>query len=147
MHTKTKGDIGLLAASLFFAKHDFAIFKEIGDLSSIDLVLEKESKLYRVQCKAFSPKNGALSLSFWKSGPGYRLKYNPNDLDYFSVLDLNSDKLYLVRSSLLNKYDSGVNLRIDKPKNGQIKDVQFADNFLAEKVLQEDFGTVTQLVE
>jgi len=64
MHSKTKGDIGLLSASLFFAKNGFAIFKEVGDLSPIDLIVEKDGKLYKVQCKAFRLTTGRSAYPF-----------------------------------------------------------------------------------
>lgn len=136
MHTKTKGDIGLLSASLFFAKHGFAVFKEIGDLSSTDLVVEKNNRLYRIQCKAFTPSNGAIQISFWKSGPGYKHKYSKEDFDFISVLNLENDKLYLIDSSYITDTSVGIAIRTEPSKNNQVKGIRFAEEFLAEKIIE-----------
>lgn len=133
MHSKTKGDIGLLATSLFFAQHGYSVFKEIGDLSRVDLIVEKDKKFIKIQCKAMHRNNGVLSVSFISSGPGYKFKYEQDDFDFMSVLDLEDDQLYLVSSSY-NDGRTGLALRKDFPYRVQ-SNMNFADDFLAAKIL------------
>jgi len=137
MHSKMKGNIGQFGTSLHLSKLGYSIFTEEGDVSKIDLIAEKGGKFLTFQCKAITPVNGKLPLKLGKSGPNYQFKYSEGMFDFFAVYDLVSDKLYLVHNSILKDRSSDFVLRLSKTKNSQVIGVNFAENYLAERVLRD----------
>lgn len=135
MHSKIKGNIGEFETAAFLAKHEFAVFTEQGDNSKIDIIAEKNGKLYRIQCKALTPKNGAIAIPMRKAGPNYIFNYESHMFDIFSAYDLENDKLYFVSSEVLNTHKKCFKIRIQKSR--QSKNVNFAENFLAEKWMED----------
>lgn len=136
LHSKVKGNIGQFATALAFARHGFSVFTEEGDMSKIDLIAEKDGKLIRVQCKAITPKNGALNLLLYKNGPGYRFTYDLSMFDYFAVMDLNTERVYLVPVEFLGTRTSGVNLRVDMMEESKhMKTMVYAEQFDIDNVL------------
>ena len=135
MHTKRKGNIGQFAVGLALTKLGYSVFTEEGDISKIDIIAEKDGKLIRIQSKAITPKNGSLEVPLKKSGPNYSLRYEPNSFDYFAVVDLKDNNVYLIPNSVLLSHRSSFILRKEKTKNNQNSGVNLADDFLAEKIL------------
>lgn len=136
MHSKRKGNIGQLAVAQAFSKLGYSVFFECGDISKIDLIAEKNGKLIRVQCKAFTPKNGRLDLSFKKSGPNYEFYYDLSEFDFFGVYDLVNGLVYLIDTNKV-KNKKNIALRISNTKNKQNKNVNLASDYLLERVLRD----------
>lgn len=138
MHTKRKGNIGELAVGLAFAKAGYSIFYENGDISKIDLIAEKNGKMIRVQCKAYNPKHDSdcIPLKFSKSGPNYNFDYNKSDFDFFAILNLANEEIYLINSDIIENKKS-ITLRVAKSKNNQIKNCNDSNNYLFERVLRD----------
>lgn len=139
MHTKNKGNIGELYAAAFFSEHNFSVFTQLGDNSPIDIIVQSKSKLYRIQCKAVFPKNNVLYLYIVKSGKGYKKAYEVDDVDFFTLYDLENKKLYLINSKEALIRKTAFKLRLNKPKNNQTKGINLAEEYLAEKVLTKYF--------
>jgi hypothetical protein len=137
MHSKRKGNIGQLETACLFAKYQWSVFTEQGDVSKIDIIAEKDGHLLKVQCKATLPKNGTLQLHVRKCGPSYVYHYKETDCDFFSLYDLENDRLYLVPSKLACSRETQINLRINPTKNGQDMNILFADEFAAERILRD----------
>jgi len=76
-----------------------------------------------------------------KCGPNYRVKYCEVEFDFFAVYDLNNDRLYLVPSAILQRYDNAFGLRVEASKNNQKQKVNQAEDYLAEKVLRDYTGS------
>ena len=114
MHSKNKGNIGELICAVELSKSGYSVFKELGDLSKIDLIAEKDGKLLRFQCKAYTPKDGVLTVSLRKCGPKYRVTYDFSKLDYFSVFDLENHHLYFVPVVRFKGLTNSFNLRISE---------------------------------
>lgn len=129
LHSKKKGNIGQAAAALEFAKLGFSVFIEQGDISPIDLLVERDGRVIRLQCKAARPKNGQLSLPVRKCGPSYTDVYNQTQFDFFCLYDLDNHEVYLIPSYILRSQKSSFALRLVKPKNNQVKGLNFADDF------------------
>ena len=137
MHSKRKGNIGQFSVGLVLTKLGYSVFTEEGDISKIDIIAEKDGKLIRIQAKAITPKKGSLQVHLKKSGPNYSFHYDPSSFDYFAVVDLSDNKVYLIPNSVLLSHTSSFNLRKDKPNNKQINGINVAEDFLAEKILSE----------
>ncbi len=77
------------------------------------MIAEKGAKTWRFQCKALTPKNGALELQLVKYGPKYSSKYETHMFDMFSVYDLNNDKIYFVNSNILETHKKQFTIRLN----------------------------------
>lgn len=134
MHSKKKGNIGQFAIALELSKLGYSIFTEEGDISKIDLIAEKNSKILKIQCKAITPVDDCLIIYLVKSGPGYKFKYDCDMFDFFGIYDLEDGKTYLVPSSVLKNHKNAFKLRKVKPKNNQ-GNVNFAEHYTVDKFL------------
>ena len=130
MHNKQKGNIGEAATILRLAQLGYNVFKEVGDLSKIDVIAERDGKVIRIQCKCVKPKNGMLQLSLKKSGPGYQYKYKSTDIDYFALCNIETSEVAFIPSSIVNENGSNLNLRLVPSKNNQVKNVKFFSEYL-----------------
>ncbi len=135
MHSKNKGNIGELACATELSKLGYSVFKEFGDLSKIDLIAEKDGKLLRIQCKSAFPKEGTIGLNLRKCGPNYVVKYDLSKLDYFSLYDLENNKLYLIPVTKLKDSQNSFTIRFGDRKNKQHYECNFAEDFEISKVL------------
>lgn len=135
MHSKKKGNIGQFGIGLAFSKLGYSVFTEEGDISKIDLIVEKENKLLKIQCKAITPKKGFISIPLKKSGPNYQFAYDSTMFDYFGVYDLEDGNVYLISSKVLNNHKHSFNLRKTKTKNNQEIGVHLASDYLINKIL------------
>lgn len=135
MHPKRKGNIGQFAVATKLSEYGFSIFTEEGDISKIDLIAEKDNKIYTFQIKSITPKNGVLPLRLRKCGPNYLFKYNVNMFDFFGVYDLKNKNIYIIPSNILLELDAEYSLRLIPPKNNMTKHIRYAEEFLADKVL------------
>lgn len=98
MHSKIKGNIGEFAVAKHLAEKGYSVFREIGDLSKIDLIAEKDSKLIRIQVKAITEKNGKIDVYSKKSGPNYSFSYKEDMVDVFAIYVLNHNFVFFVSS-------------------------------------------------
>jgi hypothetical protein len=81
MHTKDAGTVGELAVILQLKRAGYAVFTEVGDNSSIDLIVVDRGVVLRGQVKSCKLENGKAGLSLRKAGPnGYLRKYK-DDMD------------------------------------------------------------------
>lgn len=129
IHSKLKGNIAESAVALALMSCGCKVFKELGDLSKIDLIAEFENKIYTIQVKGLTPKNGVLHVSLKKSGPNYRFSYKIGDCDLFGICNLTTKEVALIplKTLLINK--TGMNLRISKTKNNQSDSVKWFEDF------------------
>ncbi len=95
MISKHLGNLGELLVAAMCAEHGLAVFRELGDSSRIDLIVEDhDSVLHKVQVKCLNRANGAIGLKLQKAGPnGYRYTYSPDDIDWFAVVDVESKRV------------------------------------------------------
>ncbi len=128
MHTKLKGDIGELIAAQEFLKRGWHVAFPYGENLPYDLLIEKDGICKRVQVKAMYPKNGVLHVNCRSSNNWSVKSYSAKDIDLLVAVDLESSKVYFIPSDKVNK--ALFDLRLNAPKNGQRKKVNFVDNFL-----------------
>ncbi len=130
MHTKLKGNIGQAAIVKRLAELGYNVFSELGDLSKVDLIAEKEGKLLRLQCKAMTSRNGTVEISLLKSGPNnYRREYTVDMFDYFAVYVLDQDLIGFIPSVKALENNRSYKLRISDSKNKQEKAIHWLKDF------------------
>ena len=135
MHSKRKGNIGQFAVGLALTKLGYSVFTEEGDISKIDIIAEKDSRILRIQAKAITPTNNRIELRLKKSGPNYKFYYKRGMFDYFGIYDLEDGVVYLVPDSILENNTTSFNLSKKLSKNNQTLGVHMASDYLIEKIL------------
>lgn len=129
-HSKQKGNLGFSATLKELHKLGYNVFTEIGDNSRIDMIVEVENKLIKLQVKYATETNGKVTLKLQKSGPnGYRYTYTTLDIDIFSVYIPSIDKVIFVPAKLALKNTKAFNIRFIESKNKQNKFVHFINEF------------------
>lgn len=129
-HSKQKGNLGFSATLKEIHKLGYNVFTEIGDYSKIDMIVELNSKLIKIQVKYATEKNGMVILNLIKSGPnGYRYTYTTNDVDIFSVYLPNEDKVIFIPAKLACKNKKTMNIRYRESKNRQKFKVHYISDF------------------
>lgn len=124
LHKKMQGTIAVAKAIAKFNELGCSVFTEFGDLSRIDLIVERGGRLRRVQVKSTDVDGEVVRLSLKKSGPnGYSYTYRETDFDYFVVYVRTLDKLLIVPSSVLRDNSNALVFRLSKAKNNQSKGV------------------------
>ena len=138
-NTLLKGRITELKCELWFLEHGFLV--SIPEVPyQYDFLVDINGKIIKVQVKTGTIDAEKTGISFkvcstTHNSNGYtRRNYSENDVDYF--MTCYDDQFYLVPFS-----ECGVKekkLRFTPPKNGQVKGISFAKDFLAEKILEEE---------
>ena len=129
-HSKQKGNLGFSATLKELHKLGYNVFTEIGDNSKIDMIVEVNTKLVKIQVKYATATNGKVTLKLQKSGPnGYRYTYTDLDIDIFSVYIPTIDNVIFVPAKLALKNTKAFNIRFVESKNKQNKFVHFVKEF------------------
>ncbi len=130
MHSKIKGNIGVLAVATELSKNNINVFIEAGDLSKIDIIAENKGKIARLQIKSIESKNDLLKIKTLKSGPNnYLNRYKENDFDFFVIYVRNLNKIYVISSQEATKNANQITFRISEPKNKQISKIRMASDY------------------
>jgi len=123
IHSKHKGNLGSSATIKELHKLNYSVFVELGDLSKVDLIAERDKKLIKIQVKYVDDSKEGLTsvvLPLIKKGPnGYRYAYTTFDIDLFSVYLPKRDKVLFIPSKIACKNRSMFNIRLKKSKNNQ----------------------------
>lgn len=148
MHSKKKGTIGEAKITAFFLEKEYNVFKEFGDLSRIDLIVEKQGKLKTIQVKTITSKNNVVYLSNKKDGPNYSYSYEPENVDIFAVYIFDKDLIFFVSSKELCAFKKSMSFRLEKPKNNQTKKIRYVKDYTFERILRDYTpNTLTNNVE
>jgi len=129
MHSKTKGNIAEAAVALALSKMGCNVFRELGDLSKIDLIAEFNRKIVTFQVKGVTPKNGVVVLNLIKSGHNYISAYEMGQFDFFAVCNLTTMEIAWVPSKILLSNKFVMFLRCEKTKNKQITKTHMFSDF------------------
>jgi predicted AAA+ superfamily ATPase len=125
MHNKDLGSYGEFLVITQCLKYGLSVFTDIGDNSKIDFIVEDEQgDLHKVQVKCYnreksSPETTKLYLT--KSGPNYKFRYDVKHIDWFAVVDNETDKIAWINAQeALNSNNTMLVFRhtIPKTKNG-----------------------------
>ena len=130
MNTKRVGNIGESAIIAEFVALGLPVFLPFGDNEVCDLVVDFGGKLQKIQVKTTENASKTyvrFKLNSRRYGADY--KYQPHEVDYFALYCIETKQSYLFKNSeYLNT--RSINLRFSKPKNGQEKNVRYAEDYL-----------------
>lgn len=130
MNTKQLGNIGELKVATEFLKLGYRVYFPYGDNSSVDLIIEKDYKLYKVQVKTSKAKlNGKVSFSLRSSMVNYEKRYSVDEIDYFALYNFTLDECYIIPFTT----KSEVTIRCTPTKNFQKKGITFNTDVLLSK--------------
>lgn len=119
---------GMILAALL--KAGKVILLPFGDNQRYDLVIDEGGRFVRVQCKTARLRKGALIFHTCSSQAHKGLGTNDyrGQVEMFGVYSPDRDEVYLVP---VDEVGIGMGtLRVNPPKNGQMKGVRLAKDFL-----------------
>ncbi len=130
-HTKHKGDLGVLKAQVDLFEQGFTILAPMTEHAPFDLVAYKDGKFRRVQVKYRRlDRHGKLDIKFstcWTDKNGtHTVPIDKSEVDLYCIYCPDTDGCYYLDPSI---FGSNVTLRVETPKNGQRKNINFAANF------------------
>jgi len=130
-HTKEKGDLGVLKAQLDLFEQGFMVLNPVTEHAPFDLVAYKKGTFLRVQVKYKSiDKHGCLTVHFrscWSDKKGLHMrKVDKTEIDFYCIYCPQTDKCYYLEPK---NYQRSVTLRVKAPKNNQLQNINFADDF------------------
>ncbi len=133
MNSKTKGDLSVIKVIGRFMEKGYSVSIPFGDCQKYDLIVDFNTSLKKVQVKTGRIRKGSLLFSVLSTitrAKGKIVTANYVGLvDYFAVFAPENGKVYLIPSSYTDLFKTGVNLRIDPPKNNQKKKINLAVDF------------------
>jgi len=138
MNSKRIGNIGEVKALCKFVEMGIPCYIPYGDNEKSDLIAEFNGGLKRIQIKT-SYKCGNEKIIFSINSSSYHRGgtnhfYTKEEVDYFVLYNIESDKIFLVpieRCFANNQFT----IRLKKAKNGQIKNINFYEDFSFENMI------------
>ena len=137
MNSKQKGNITELECMLAFIKLGYNVLTPYGDCERYDFVVDINGKFYKIQSKTASTDDNGASFKFScrsanrKDGNIVHQHYTKDEIDFFSTVFNN--QVYLIPVELCG---GDKRLRIEPPKNGQLKGISWAKDFKLEEVVE-----------
>lgn|SRR5258706_1465526 len=112
-------------------KRGYKVALPMGEDWRYDLIVLKNKKLLRIQCKYVESTQGVIKVRCETHDGRSYYRYKQEDLDFIAVYDKITDKCYYVSCSYLGNNGRGsLSLRTSVAKNGQKKKILKADDFL-----------------
>ena len=131
-HTKTKGDLGVLKAQADLCEKGYLVCVPLSEHAPFDLVAYRNFAFTRIQVKARSLRKGRLDIRLESSYADRRgvhtKKVDPNAIDIYCVYCLDTDRCYYFRLDDFSGRHT-LSLRVDTPKNGQVRHIRWADDY------------------
>jgi hypothetical protein len=130
-HTKTKGDLGVMAAAFDLTKKGFIVCNPMTEHAPFDLVAYANGQCLRVQVKYRTLSRGCLTVQFvgiWADRHGvHRRPVDKSEIDLVCIYSPDTERCYYVDPSAVG---GSVALRVVPAANCQSMDVRAADDFL-----------------
>lgn len=128
--TKTKGDLGQVKVMGDLLSKGYKVAIPLGEDWRYDLIVDRNNKLLRIQCKYVESTNGVIKVRCETHDGHSYYKYKQEDLDYLAVYDKISDRCYYISCTYLGSGRGSISLRIKATKNGQKKKIIKAEEFI-----------------
>lgn len=135
--TNIKGLTTELQCQTYFVKLGYIVSIPIGS-QKYDFILDTGKELLKIQVKSCSNNDPAVlefstkSVHYNKTQGYYNVSYNEKDVDYFCTFFEN--ECYLIPYAETGT--SSKKLRLLPTKNGQIKNICFAKDYIAKEVIE-----------
>lgn len=135
MHTITKGSIALTKIITQCLKKSYQIYMPFDQSSRVDLIVERNKRLERVQVKYVRSDGMVIRVrcrSIQRSGKINRVvPYTSLEIDWIAVYDETSDLCCFIPSNLLGETGrSMIYLRLATPRSKQEKGILWAKDYL-----------------
>ena len=129
-HTKNKGDLGVAKAHCDLVEKGYIVLFPATEHAPFDLVAYDGFRFIRIQVKYRCAVNGSVQIrleSWWADKNGAHGKpIDKSQIDVFCVYCPNTDLCYYFKPENAQTYFT---IRIDTPKNNQLKKINLAENF------------------
>jgi hypothetical protein len=129
-HTKNKGDLGVAKAHCDLVEKGYMVLFPTTEHAPFDLVAYDGTKFIRIQVKYRSAVNGSVQIrleNWWADRNGsHGMPIDKSQVDVFCVYCPDTDRCYYFKPENIKTYFS---LRIETPKNNQLKRINLAENF------------------
>jgi len=129
-HTKNKGDLGVAKAHCDLVEKGYMVLFPTTEHAPFDLVAYDGAKFIRIQVKYRSAVNGSVQIrleNWWADRNGsHGMPIDKSQVDVFCVYCPDTDRCYYFKPENIKTYFS---LRIETPKNNQLKRINLAENF------------------
>lgn len=129
--TKTKGELGEALIMADILRRGYRVALPVGEDWSYDIIVLKDERFERVQCKYTESKNGVISVKCRSCNNWSIKKYSSKEIDWIACYDHTSDKCYYIPSVMLGDGRTEIKLRLSPTKNNQQKKVLHARDFLS----------------
>lgn len=146
MNTKQKGDITESRIIFEFTRLGIPVLIPFGDNQRYDLVVEINNEFKKIQCKTGFYKNGCVVFNTCSSQThrGNGKQSYRGQIDYFAVYCPQLDSCYVCHVDDVNIHE-GI-LRVDKPKNNQVKKIKWAKDYEFHKTFTPSTKVVQRTV-
>ncbi len=129
-HTKDKGDLGVAKAYCDLVGKGYLVLFPSTEHAPFDLVAYDGTRFIRIQVKYRKAVRGALLvnlINWWSDKNGsHGKRVDKAHVDVFCVYCPDTDQCYYFSA---NEVNVSFSLRIDAPKNNQLKNVKFAEDY------------------
>ena len=135
--SKKKGNLPEMQCMSAFLANNCDVSIPFGDNSKYDFIADVNGQLLKIQVKTSSLKDeNAIKFSCRTTHVNCsgvkNVRYNENEIDYFAAYWNNQCYLVPISECSVEK-----TLRFQPPKNGQIKGITFAEDYILEKQLSK----------
>lgn len=123
------GLITELKCITYLLEQGFNVLLPQGNYTKYDLVIEKEGRFYRIQCKHANPEEQSFKVRTWYAIRGSSLKqvYTEKDCDYFMTEYNNQFYIFPIFGTTETKF------WLERKSYPNSK---FAEDYLADKILR-----------
>ena len=136
--SKQLGTITEYQCITYLLERGYNVSVPIGENCAYDFIVEKDGTLYKIQCKHSTAKSNGESFTF--SCETTRInatsvkyhKYSKNQIDFFATYYDNI--CYIIP---VEECGAAKTLRVKWPENNQVKNVNWAHNYEADKMLSK----------
>lgn len=134
LNTHFQGEITELEVAKSFLKLGYQVCKPLVSDSKYDFIVDINHKLYRIQVKTASLSKDEDYIEFHTESSHTNTKgtvyshYSAEDVDYFATMY--NHQCYLIPIEKIGS--RSFRLRLKPTKNGQTKNINFAENFKLE---------------
>lgn len=139
MNTNQIGNLGEAEVLCKCLQLGYGVFLPYGDGNRIDLILEKDNKLYKVQVKTSATDENGTVIFKMASNKSTRQKitevhnYTEDEIDFYLLYSIVRDKIYLLPINEAPK--STVTIRYEKTINNP--SIKYEEDYLFEKQIQK----------
>lgn len=130
--SNSKGSIGQAYIVAHLLERDYNVLIPVQEGLPYDLVVEKGGQYRRVQCKYRKAERGAIKVP--KRNNDYRgigtVVYSRDNIDGFAIYCPDYRQIYYVPIGDLDGTTKSLCLRIEAPKNRQVKGIRTAADYL-----------------